>query len=34
MSGLKKSDDEPEVADVADLADEFTDADEAPIDLG
>jgi recombination protein RecA len=34
VSGLKKSDDEPEVADVADLADEFTDADEAPIDLG
>ncbi len=31
ISGLKKSDDEPEVAD---LADEFTDADEAPIDLG
>jgi recombination protein RecA len=31
ISGLKQSDDEP---DVADLADEFTDADEAPIDLG
>jgi recombination protein RecA len=32
VSGLKKSDD-PEVADIADLAEEFTEADDAPIDL-
>ncbi len=32
VSGLKKSDD-PEVTDVADVAEEFTEADEAPIDL-
>jgi recombination protein RecA len=31
VSGLKQSDDDPEVTD---LADEFTEADEAPIDLG
>ncbi len=33
VSGLKKSD-EPEITDVADLADEFSEADEEPIDLG
>jgi recombination protein RecA len=32
VSGLKKSD-EPVVADVADVVDEFTEADDAPIDL-
>jgi len=32
VSGLKKSD-EPDVSDVADVVEEFTEADEAPIDL-
>jgi recombination protein RecA len=33
VSGLKKSD-EPVVADIADVADEFSEVDDAPIDLG
>ena len=33
-AGLKPSDEDPEVADVSDVAEEFTDADAAPIDLG
>jgi len=33
VSGLKKSDDEPVVDGVTDVADEFSEADEAPIDL-
>jgi recombination protein RecA len=33
-AGLKPSDEEPAVAGVTDVAEEFTDADDAPIDLG